>query len=46
VREEAFNTDHLGDIDIIAMLDPFSPSGALSLADPIAAAFNETRYKS
>lgn len=43
IREAAFNMDHLGEIDIIAMLDPFSPSGALSLADPIAAAFNGTR---
>jgi Tubulin like len=42
-RELAYDSAHLGDIDIIAMLDPFSPSGALSLADPIAAAYAETR---
>jgi len=45
-RELAFNSDHLGDIDIIAMLDPFSPSGARSLADPISDAFGETRLNS
>ena len=43
-RELAYNSADLGDIDIIAMLDPFSPSGALSLADPIAAAYGETRF--
>jgi hypothetical protein len=35
VRESKYNPDYLGDVEIYAVLNPFSPSGALSLADPI-----------
>ncbi|MFN8018026.1 MAG: tubulin-like doman-containing protein [Acidimicrobiales bacterium] len=40
VRQDKYDTAHLGDVEIYAWLDPFCPSGASSLAGPIVRSYD------
>jgi len=39
-RQAAFGTHNLGDVEIYSWLNPFHPSGALSISRPIVTAYN------